>query len=150
MAGVNVINLGCGLVPLAGAVNHDIRYHSPHVDAAWNLNNIPWPWMAETFDEIYAYDLVEHLNSFMEFFDEAWRILKPQGTCTVRVPRYDAANVIIDPTHKRGYHRDCFQYLDPTTYWGEMYARVYTDRHWKLIGIDDQLNITAQLQKVGS
>jgi len=125
------LNLGCGGAPLWDAVNHDLTAHSPWVDVAHDLDVTPWPWPDEAFDEIMAQDVLEHLRSFVAFFDECWRILKPGGLARIRTPRWDSLNAIIDPTHVRCYHPESFDYLDPATRWGRQYGVYYTRRHWR-------------------
>lgn len=129
-----VLNLGCGNSPLVGkdATNHDRTLFTSYVDVAHDLSTLPWPWPDATFDAIVAHSILEHLDSFYAFFDEAWRILRPDGTIEVIVPRYDHINVAIDPTHKRGYVMESFQFLDPDTKWGAK-AHMYSERKWRLL-----------------
>lgn len=140
----NVLVLGCGNKPYEGAVNHDITKHSEHVDIAFDLNWQCWPVKQESFKIIIAEDVLEHLDDFIHFFDECWRILRPGGQIVVQVPRYDSENVWRDPTHRRGYHADCFRYLDPDSFWGRKYG-MYTDKKWKVNTIQDGDNILAIL-----
>lgn len=145
------LNLGCGNKPLPNCVNHDRTLFAAHVDIAHDLNILPWPWLDNTFDAIIAHSVVEHLDSFYAFFDEVWRILKPNGLIEVIVPRYDHINVAIDPTHKRGYVMESFQFLDPHTYWGAKAAQ-YTSRYWHLLRVEEMYSggvasdIIAQLE----
>lgn len=129
---MTVLNLGCGNSPRAGAYNHDRTHFAPYVDEAHDLNVTPWPWADCQINTIIAHSVLEHLDSFYAFFDECWRILKPGGTVEVIVPRYDHINVAIDPTHKRGYHMQSFDFLDPDTAWGAK-AGMYTDKRWRLL-----------------
>ena len=140
-----ILNLGCGNTGISGAVNHDRFRFAPHVDVAHDLNVVPWPWEDNSFQTIVAIDVLEHLDDFIQFFNECWRILQPGGEIHVRVPRYDFINVHIDPTHRRGYHPESFDYLDPSTRWGGQYG-MYTDRKWQVLRIDDGLNINAYLR----
>lgn len=140
------LNLGCGDNALAGAVNHDRCPFASHIDVCHDLDIIPWPWGANSFDRIVAIDVLEHLRSFLAFFDECWRILRPGGMAEVRVPRWDHVNTVIDPTHLRGYHPESFDYLDPSTQWGRKYA-MYTPHKWTKVAVQDQGdNIVAVLQ----
>jgi SAM-dependent methyltransferase len=131
---MTILNLGCGNAPLTGndVVNHDRTHFAPHVDVAHDLNSLPWPWPDATFEAILAHSVLEHLDSFYAFFNEAWRILAPGGTIEVVVPRWDHVNVAIDPTHKRGYHIESFDFLDPDTKWGAK-ASMYSPYRWKLL-----------------
>lgn len=131
-----ILNLGCGWKPLSGAINHDRWCWADYIDVAHDLNLIPWPWRDNSFDRLIANSVVEHLDSFYGFFDEAWRILAPEGRLEVIVPRYDHVNVAIDPTHKRGYHVQSFHFLDPATEWGRK-AVMYSTRRWRIVSLED-------------
>lgn len=140
------LNLGCGNVPLEGYTNHDRYRHSEHVDAVHDLNRHPWPWREGSFDAINAIDVLEHLDDWVGFFDDCWRILRTGGQLAVRVPRFDSPNVWLDPTHKRGYMKANFEFLDPETDWGGK-AVVYSPYGWKLLScLDDGNNISAVLE----
>lgn len=139
--------LGCGNKPYAGATNQDLTKHSPYVDKAYDLNG-DWPELAGSYDVIVAEDVLEHLDDFIHFFDEAWRVLADGGRIVVQVPRWDSENCWRDPTHKRGYHVDCFRYLDPDTLWGKKYG-MYTVHKWKVERLTDGDNIVSVLRKRG-
>ena len=79
---------------------------SANPDVVWDLNNRPLPFEDETFDEIHAYDVLEHIGrqgdyiGFFEEFGEYWRILKPGGLLFVAVPSGMKA-AFSDPGHTR-------------------------------------------------
>jgi len=140
------LNLGCGNAPVKGAVNHDIVVHADFVDVAHDLTVYPWPWDDDSFDVIYAQDLLEHLPSFLDFFNEAWRIARPDARIYVRTPLWNSINAVIDPTHIRCYHPESFHYLDPSTVWGQKYS-MYTDRKWRIIKNEiDGINMVVILE----
>ena len=142
-----VLVLGCGNKPIRGATNHDRDRYTPDVDVAWDLDDAEWPVRDSAYWMVIAEDVLEHLDSFIAFFDECWRILSAHGTVIIQVPRWDSENCWRDPTHKRGYHVDCFKYLDPSTEWGKRYG-MYTERKWKIVDLRDGDNILAILEKV--
>ena len=139
-----VLVLGCGNKPYKGATNHDLNRYTPDVDVAWNLNDEKWPVKDDAHWLVIAEDVVEHLDDFIHFHNECWRILQPECTLIVQVPRWDSENTWRDPTHKRGYHKDCFGYLDPDTFWGKTFG-MYTDKKWKIVDLIDGENIVAVL-----
>ena len=139
-----VLVLGCGNKTYKGATNHDLDRYTPDVDVAWDLNEAVWPIKDDKYWLIIAEDVVEHLDDFIHFFNECWRILQADCRLIVQVPRWDSENTWRDPTHKRGYHVDCFKYLDPDTYWGNRYG-MYTGKKWRIVDLRDGDNILAVL-----
>lgn len=128
-----ILNLGCGRVPLKGAINHDIERHSSHVDVVHDLNVLPWPWNDEAFDMVVSRSVFEHLDiDLLASMDETWRILKPDGIAVVKVPYWRHDRCWDDPTHRRGYTIRAFNWFDPTTPEGKKY-RFYTPRKWRIV-----------------
>src|SRR5690242_13022137 len=61
-------------------------------DVVHDLEQRPLPFPDETFDELAAYDVLEHIGrqgdwkGFFDEFAEYWRILKPGGDFGIVVP----------------------------------------------------------------
>lgn len=78
---------------------------SPHV--VHDLNNIPYPFGNDVFDEIHAYEVLEHCGTqgdwrfFFNQFTEFHRILKPGGWFVATVPMWDNVWAWSDPGHTR-------------------------------------------------
>ncbi len=130
----DVLNVGCGKRPLPGAVNHDRTRHSVFVEAAWDLNQTPWPCPANSFTRLVADDVLEHLNDVTAFMDEAHRLLKPGGLLRLRVPHWQHANTWLDPTHRRGFHPRSFEFYTETGYGA---ISVYSTRRWRQLSLQD-------------
>jgi len=79
--------------------------HKP--DVVHDLNVLPYPFEDEEFDEIHAYEVLEHCGKqgdFKFFFDqfaELHRILKPKGYILGSVPCWDSEWAWADPGHTR-------------------------------------------------
>lgn len=62
---------------------------------------------ADTFDEVHAYEVLEHLGhqgdvwSFFGTFKEIWRVLKPGGHLCATVPSRFSEWLWADPGHRR-------------------------------------------------
>tara|TARA_B100000767_G_C19658345_1_gene489871 strand:- start:425 stop:985 length:561 start_codon:yes stop_codon:yes gene_type:complete len=112
------LNLGAGNDIKDGFINHDIS-QLPGIDVAFDINTYPWPWDDNTFDEVVAHDLLEHLNDFMRAMEEIHRILIPNGMVKLSVPYWNSCARYIDPTHKIGFHEDTFKFFDPSSHYCE-------------------------------
>jgi len=148
-----ILHLGCGLTRLDGAVNHDITTHSPHVDVAHDLDVLPWPWADGEFDMIVAHDVVEHLRADVpDWLNEAWRILAPGGSLSLRVPDYRHENAFTDPTHRRFFTPRTFDYWDRRKELHQKYGVYYfaaKARWWVIehVAHDQHGNIEFHLRK---
>ncbi len=99
------LNIGCGKKRLVDAINLDI---SPHVgaDVVHDLNQTPWPFDTGTFDEVHAYDVLEHVSDVVRTLEEIHRICRPDATVHVTVPHFSSSNAFTDVTHRHwfGWH----------------------------------------------
>lgn len=140
---MSVLNVGCGVHPLEGAVNLDIADY-PGVDVVHDLDT-PWPFPDGSFDHVLAVQVFEHVAEPLLFMAEAWRVLRPAGTLEIHVPSWKSRNSYTDPTHRRHCTPETFDYwirgtpLNGTH--GQVYARgrefmgTVTPRHEDLIAL---------------
>ena len=94
--------------------------HNP--DVIWDLEQFPYPFEDGEFDEIHAYEVLEHTGQqgdykfyFTQFSDLA-RILKDGGLLFGSVPKPDSIWAWGDPSHKRVLPPESFIFLDQKTY----------------------------------
>ena len=102
------LNLGCSSDYRQGWVNHDITnkdiYHQTvNPDIEWDLNEYPWPWEDNTFDEICASAILEHLDSKTKPWKELYRIAKSKCKLFVNVPHYSGTSAYDDITPLHQY-----------------------------------------------
>src|ERR1700741_3772510 len=73
----------------------------------WDLVNIPLPFEDDFFDEIPAYEVLEHIGSqgdwrfFFAQFSAFWRILRPGGYIMGTSPKASSPWAWGDPGHSR-------------------------------------------------
>ncbi|HPM14207.1 MAG TPA: methyltransferase domain-containing protein [Candidatus Dojkabacteria bacterium] len=125
------IDLGCGIDNLEGYIHLDRYYHSPHIDIAWDLNYMPYPFKDNTFSEVRMYDVFEHLDKPLEVLNEIHRILIPSGIFDFRVPTIEDTNLWGDITHKRPFTERSFDHFIRGTIFNTNYG-YYSDRLWEL------------------
>ncbi len=98
------------------------KYPSCKPDMIWDLNDTPWPYAQNTFDEVHAYEVLEHLGrqgdaeSFFSHFTEIWRILKPHGHLFATVPSVSSKWAWGDPSHTRLIQPESLIFLSQEQY----------------------------------
>lgn len=123
--------LGCGNYRKKRIYLDDDEYINPtfvdidrntNPDILWDLNKLPLPFENDEFDEIHAYDVLEHLgtqgdiNRFFYEFSEYYRILKNDGMFFISCPGYNTKWAWGDPGHTRIMTKETFTYLNQGLY----------------------------------
>lgn len=94
--------------------------HQP--DVVHDLEQLPYPFEADTFSEIHAYEVLEHLGqqgdfkAFFAQFEELWRILKPGGFLAATCPSWRSMWAWGDPSHRRVITSGSLVFLDREQY----------------------------------
>ncbi len=111
------LNLGCGRDIKEGWINLDSA-NIPGVDVVHDIEKLPLPFHDEEFNEILAQDILEHVE-YIPVLKDIHRILKNGGLLTIRVPHFTSKNNFIDPTHKKRFSINTFDFFVRTTKLGE-------------------------------
>ena len=120
--------IGCGASrvnildrPFQNLTTLDINpNHQPDVE--WDLTRLPLPFQDEEFDEIHAYEVLEHTGQQGDFkfffaqFSDFWRILKPGGRLVGSCPASGSPWVWGDPSHSRVIQLQTLIFLDQEEY----------------------------------
>jgi len=95
------LDFGCGPHKREGFVGVDVRAF-PGVDRVVDLTKIPWPWKNDSVEEAHASHFVEHLTADqrIDFCNELYRILIPDGSCQIVVPHWNSCRAYGDLTHQ--------------------------------------------------
>ncbi len=144
------IDMGCGKDNLEGYLHLDRRFHSPHIDLAWDLNIIPYPFNDNTFSEVRMYDVFEHIDKPLEVLNEVHRILIQGGVFDLRIPTVEDFDLWTDITHKRPFTERSFDHFIRGTVFNTNYG-YYSERLWELVdrqSTESGRAINFRLQKI--
>jgi len=103
------LQIGAGNNPKEGYINQDYRKYEG-IDDVFDLNVYPYKYPDNCFDEIFAEDIIEHLDDTIKAIDELWRITKDGGIIKIYVPHFTHWGTFGDLTHKRGFSIFAFDY----------------------------------------
>ena len=108
----DVLNLGCGHKLMAGAVNLDVS-GGVGADVVHDLSILPWPLPSDSFREVHAQDVIEHLGDTVRTMEEIHRVSRRGARVHITVPHFSSANAFTDPTHRKQFSYFSFDYFDP-------------------------------------
>ena len=120
-----ILEIGCGKKPYKGNEDEEVihldKVKLDDVEVVWNLNNFPYPFQDNEFDEVIAFHTLEHLDNLVKTMEEIWRITKNGGIVKIKVPYAKSSNAFSDPTHKYFFTTLTFDYWDEETEFGRDY-----------------------------
>lgn len=126
-------DLGCGANKHPSFFGLDVR-PLPGVDLVQDLEEFPWALPDNCADLVVASHLVEHINpakfGFINFMNEVWRILKPDGEFAFVTPYAGSPGYWQDPTHLNPVSHRTLWYFDPLH--ESRYFTIYTPKPWKI------------------
>jgi predicted SAM-dependent methyltransferase len=100
-----------------------LDYNADHTpDVVWDLMKFPLPFPDKEFDEIHAYEVLEHLGQqgdyklFFAQFSEFWRLLKPNGYLFATCPSRNSVWAYGDPSHTRIMQLEQLVFLSQNEY----------------------------------
>ena len=105
-------------------------------DVTHDLNDLPWPFEDGTFDEVHAYEVLEHIGrqgdyeAFFAHFGEIYRLLKPDGLLCATVPWWQDVWAWADPSHTRLIAPQTLVFLDQSQYAKQVGKTAMTDFRW--------------------
>jgi len=119
----------------------------PGVDIIWDINIHPWEPLPDACAiRAVCSHLVEHIPPvaitekgtrfpFVEFMDEVWRILKPDGQFAISCPHGASPGMLQDPTHINFLNENTWLYFDPLHVKDKgLLYKFYRPKPWKIAG----------------
>jgi predicted SAM-dependent methyltransferase len=113
------LDLACGQRKHEGFVGVDV---AGDADIVHDLLRTPWPFRADTVEEVVCSHFVEHIphyrpefggvDGWWVFFNELYRVCKHDAKLTFVHPYAKHERAFWDPTHTRYVHEMTWYYLD--------------------------------------
>jgi len=102
------LNVGCGNYKFEDFINLDLSSEfSPDI-----LSNIEkgLPFKDNSFNEIFASHVIEHLSDTIFTMNEIYRVCKNGARVIIEVPYQSSDMAFGDPTHKKIFNKESFKY----------------------------------------
>jgi hypothetical protein len=103
------LNVGCGFDIREGWVNLDSN-GLPGVDIVHDIETLPLPFSDDTFEYVLCQDVLEHVE-YIPLLRDIWRIMRRGATLHIRVPHFTSANAYGDPTHRKLFNVETFEFF---------------------------------------
>ena len=112
------LDIACGQNKQKGFKGIDI---AGDADIFHDLNEIPWPIKSNSVEQVFCSHFVEHIphwrpgweaDGWFSFFDELYRVMKPDATAEFIHPYVTSVRAFWDPTHVRYIHEVSWHYLN--------------------------------------
>jgi ubiquinone/menaquinone biosynthesis C-methylase UbiE len=110
------LDIGCGPNKAEGFVGLDVIAF-PGVDHVCNVGADRWPFEDNSVSEARAIHFLEHLTNLegkcerIHFFNELYRVLRPEAGCLLVFPHWASQRYYGDPTHREPFSEFGFLYL---------------------------------------
>ena len=134
-----LLNIGCGQQYMPGAYNWDNSTQTK-TDAIVDVRKDRFPADDNFFDEIFSGNLFGEVvgnDEFVHCMNECWRVLKPGGIMTVRVPNAMYSVTFLDPFEGRHFIPATFDYFDFDKIHYQRFGFVYGFKPWEVLGITE-------------
>src|SRR5215470_9382349 len=105
-----VLDIGCGENKTPGAVGMDVNPNTA-ADVIHDLDDLPYPFANDSFDEVVARHVIEHVREPMAVMIELHRIVSAGGVVRVLAPHWTNPDFATDLTHRNHLNSYSFRNL---------------------------------------
>ena len=105
-----VLDIGCGLNKYPGSIGVD-RNPNARADVIADLDEYPFPFADNSFREVRATHVIEHVGNVVRTMEEFHRLLEPGGCAVIVTPHYTDFSSFCDPTHRWHLNSFSFRFL---------------------------------------
>jgi SAM-dependent methyltransferase len=105
-----VLDVGCGINKYPGSIGID-RIPGSRADVLVDIDHLPYPFRDESFDEVRAVHVIEHVADVIRTLEEFHRLLRAGGAVYIATPHYTDFSSFCDPTHRWHLNSYSFRYF---------------------------------------
>jgi SAM-dependent methyltransferase len=144
-----VLDIGCGANKVPGAIGMDVNPRTA-ADVIHDLDDLPYPFATDQFDEIIGRHVIEHVQNPMAVMGELHRITRPAGIVKLLAPHWTNPDFATDLTHRNHLNSYSFRNLTDERAVFDFYTdvrfrqklvRVTLLNLWKLTGLEFLINL---------
>ena len=107
---LRILDVGCGINKFAGAIGIDNNPRTK-ADVLCDLDHFPYPFRDNSFDQLRAIHVIEHVADVIRTMEEFHRLVRNGGTVLMETPHYTDFSSFCDPTHRWHLNSFSFRYF---------------------------------------
>ena len=107
---MKILDVGCGINKYPGAIGVD-RNLASRADIICDLDRFPYPFKDNSFDELRAVHVIEHVSDVVRSMEEFHRLVRAGGRIHIVTPHYTDFSSFCDPTHRWHLNTFSFRYF---------------------------------------
>lgn len=144
-----ILDIGCGTNKVAGAIGMDVNPRTA-ADVIHDLDDLPYPFEADSFDEVIGRHVIEHVKEPMAVMCELHRITRAGGVVKLVAPHWTNPDFATDLTHRNHLNSYSFRNMTADRAVFDFYTdvrfrqrqvRVSVLNLWKLFGLEFLINL---------
>jgi SAM-dependent methyltransferase len=105
-----ILDVGCGVNKFPGAVGVDNNPRT-NADVLCDLDHFPYPFRDNSFDQLRAIHVIEHVADVIHTMEEFHRLVRGGGKVLLETPHYTDFSSFCDPTHRWHLNSFSFRYF---------------------------------------
>jgi SAM-dependent methyltransferase len=142
------LDVGCGINKYPGSIGID-RNPATSADVLCDLDHVPYPFADNSFDQLRAIHVIEHVADVIRAMEEFHRLVRPGGRVRIETPHYTDFSSFCDPTHRWHLNSFSFRYFGPDnagfgyytrSRFREISLRVKLLAFWRWLGFEFLVN----------
>jgi SAM-dependent methyltransferase len=152
---VRILDVGCGVNKYPGAIGVD-RNARTRADVLCELDHFPYPFRDDSFDQLRAVHVIEHVSDVIRTIEEFHRLVRDGGSIHIVTPHYTDFSSFCDPTHRWHLNSFSLRYFGQdnagygyysTARFLETSVRVKLLQLWRLFGLEWLVNASPRFRR---